>query len=65
MIVTVECSATKCNFKSNSGYYGICNNPKLQKEYSMFAGGRVKVSGCDCKDCDKEDCQIPETLEVT
>lgn len=64
MVVIVECSANRCRFKNNDGYYGICRNPESQKDYKEFAGGRVQVSGCVCSSC-KADCGvIPEMMPV-
>lgn len=63
-VVTVECSANHCRFKNNSVYYGICKNPKLQEEYSMFASGSVQISGCPCQSCSSDCGIIPETLPV-
>lgn len=63
-MVTIECSATKCKYKKNDCYYGICSNPLLQDEYRMFEGGRVKVSGCDYQDTTIDSAPVPDTLEV-
>ncbi len=62
-MVTVECSANLCRFKNNDGYYGICKNPKQQKEYRLFAGGRVKVSGCECAECESGCSIVPVTVD--
>lgn len=61
-IVTIECSANRCKFKDNDGYYGICKNPKLQVQYQEFAGGRVKLSGCTCAKCEMDCGILPNSI---
>lgn len=58
-VVTVLCSATKCRFKTQNGYYGRCHNPSVLSDYSHLVGGRVLVSDCGhCNGCTSEICAL-------
>ena len=61
-VLNVWCSATKCRFKRNSGYYNKCHNPSVLASYHMFIGGNVHVSGCHlkCEGCTKAECKYSE-----
>lgn len=53
LTVKVWCSATRCRFKRNNGYYNLCHNPAVLREYIEFSGGNVHVEGCGagCATC--------------
>lgn len=59
-VVDVYCSATKCRFKRDDGYYTKCHNPVVLASYKSFIGGHVHVSGCNggCEGCTKDDCSL-------
>lgn len=62
----VYCSATKCRFKNNHVYYGLCHNPLVLNQYKNFVGGEVHIGGCTggCSHCLKpeEDCAYKDYI---
>lgn len=48
MAITVECSISKCRFKSSDG---VCRNPKAIAEFSEDSTSDIKVAGCSCAAC--------------
>lgn len=59
--VHVYCSASKCRFKRDTGYYNLCKNPEVLSQYTSFMSGHVYISGCGkCDGCSKEDCPMKE-----
>lgn len=58
--VIVYCSASRCRFKRNDGYYNSCKNPLILEDNILFMGGHVYRDGCKCQGCIKDDCTLKE-----
>lgn len=63
-MVTVFCSATRCRFRRDTGYYSSCHNPVILCQYTSLLDGRVYASGCDmeCAGCKHNDCKLQEYI---
>ena len=58
--VKVLCSASKCRWKNDTGYYSICKHPTNMGKVSYDGINRYYTGGCECSKCEVDKCELGE-----